>query len=267
MKRTDSKRWVEGFGVTAITGRATHEADPRATRGPLRAAREQPRSPPLNLSRLNPLKRRVTFDRRQFLEDAERALTRGRPRKAVALYRRVLAAEPRNPELNARIAPLLAALGEDFDAWQAFRTAAQAETQARRVPEALALYREATVCLPHKYATWQTVATLEMRLGHPDAALAALLEGRTHLKRKRSRPEAIALLRAAREIEPWNPDIVLDLAQLLARSRQKAEAQWLLGELAERTEGRSLRRVCRLQWNLEPSLWNTWRLLRAIPAR
>jgi tetratricopeptide (TPR) repeat protein len=221
----------------------------------------------LEISRLNPFKRTLPFDRRRLLEEAEKALMAGKPRRAVDLYRRVLAAEPRNPELNARIAPLLAGLGQEFDAWQAYRTAAQAETQARRVPEALALYREATTCLPRKYAAWQTVASLELRCGRPGAALAALREGRRHLKRRRQRPEAIALLRAARDIEPWNPDIVLDLAQLLARSGQKPEAQWLLGELIERTKGKSLRRMCRLQWNLEPSLWNTWRWLRAIPAR
>lgn len=219
------------------------------------------------LSRLNPFRKTLAFDRNRLLEEAERARAAGRPRRTVGLYRRVLAAEPRNAELNARIAPLLAALGEDFDAWQAFRTAAQAESSARRLPQALAIYREASACLPRKFATWQTIANLEIRLGHPQEAKAALLAGRRHLRKRRNRPEAIALLKAAREIDPWDPDVVLDLARLLARARQRPEAQWLLAGLADRSEGRSLRRVCRLQWNLEPSLSNTWRWLRALPAR
>ena len=57
------------------------------------------------------LRRGREFDRSELLEAAARARTRGRPRRAIALYRRVLAREPRSMDLHARLAPLLAETG------------------------------------------------------------------------------------------------------------------------------------------------------------
>ena len=60
------------------------------------------------------------YDRTRILEAASRARARKRYRKAVTLYRRVLAVEPANLELHARLAPLLAVTGRHFDAWTSF---------------------------------------------------------------------------------------------------------------------------------------------------
>jgi tetratricopeptide (TPR) repeat protein len=210
--------------------------------------------------------RHVNYDRRRLLAEAERARAQGRRRRAIALYRRVLAVEPRNPQINARIAPLLAQTHQRFDAWQSFRSAAEAHISGSRAGEALALYREATRCLPRQVEAWQCVAEIERRHGRLKQARKTLLQGSRQLQLRRRRPEAIALLRAAREIEPWHPTTVLELARLLGRSHQAPEAQWLLGELANRSSDRQLQQVRGLQWRIEPSLRHTWRWLRAAVA-
>jgi thioredoxin-like negative regulator of GroEL len=110
---------------------------------------------------------------------------------------------------------------------------------------------------------WQWVARLELKRERSEAAISALLEGRAKFRSRRRRPEAIALLREARNIDAWRVDIVLDLARLLRRSRQSPEAQWILGQLAERTSGRDLRIVRGAQWRIEPSLKHSWNWLRA----
>jgi len=69
------------------------------------------------------------------------------------------------------------------------------------------------------------------------------------------------------EIEAWRVDIVLDLVRLLRRSGQSPEAQWILGQLADRTEGRDLRIVRGAQWRIEPSLKHSWYWIRAALAR
>jgi len=209
------------------------------------------------------IRRRLDYDRKWLLAEAEKARGRGRRRRAISFYRRILAAEPHDPNLHARVAPLLAAAGKRFDAWQSYRQAAQAHLKNNSREEALALFREATKVLPMQIEAWQWVAKLELKRGRSEAAISALLEGRAKFRSRRRRPEAIALLREARNIDAWRVDIVLDLARLLRRSRQSPEAQWILGQLAERMSGRDLRIVRGAQWRIEPSLKHSWYWLRA----
>ena len=80
------------------------------------------------------------------------------------------------------------------------------------------------------------------------------------------RPQAIHLLRCAREIEPWNPETVLDLARLLSHSGQTDEAKLLLAGLVKRSGGSQLRRARAAQWRLSPTLRHTWLWLHAAVA-
>ena len=209
------------------------------------------------------MRRRPEYDRKWLLAEAENARARGRRRRAISFYRRILAAEPHNPELHARVAPLLAATGKRFDAWQSYRQAAEAHLKNQSRDEALALYREATKILPRQFEAWQWVAKLELARGRNNAALSALLEGRSRFRSRRRRPEAIVLLREAKSIDASRIDIVLDLARLLRRSGQSPEAQWILAQLGEKMSGRDLRIVRGAQWRIEPSLKHSWNWLRA----
>ena len=209
------------------------------------------------------IRRRHDYDRKWLLAEAEKARIRGRRRRAISLYRRILAAEPHDLNLHARVAPLLAATGRRFDAWQSYRQAAQVHLRNNSQDEVLALYRDATKALPMQIEAWQWVAKLELKRERREAAIGALLEGRAKFRSRRRRPEAIALLREARNIDAWRVDIVLDLARLLRRSGQSPEAQWILGQLAERSSGRDLRIVRGAQWRIEPSLKHSWYWLRA----
>ncbi len=141
------------------------------------------------------IRRRLDYDRNWLLAQAEKARIRGRRRRAISLYRRILAAEPHDPNLHARVAPLLAAAGKRFDAWQSYRQAAQTHLKNKGREEALALYRDATKMLPMQIEAWQWVARLELKREKREAAIGALLEGRTKFRSRRRRPEAIALLR------------------------------------------------------------------------
>jgi tetratricopeptide (TPR) repeat protein len=209
------------------------------------------------------IRRRLDYDRKWLLAEAEKARSRGRRRRAISFYRRVLAAEPHDPHLHARVAPLLAATGRRFDAWQSYRQATHVHLKNKSREEALTLYREATKVLPTQFEAWQWVAKLELELGRGDCALNTLLEGRAKFRSRRRRAEAIALLREAKNIDPGRVDVVLDLARLLRRSGQSPEAQWILEQLAEKLDRRNLRLVRGAQWRIEPSLKNSWNWLRA----
>jgi hypothetical protein len=62
------------------------------------------------------MRRQIAYDRTRILEEAARARARRKRARAIELYRWVLAIEPQNALLHAKLAPLLAEAGEHFDA-------------------------------------------------------------------------------------------------------------------------------------------------------
>jgi tetratricopeptide (TPR) repeat protein len=202
------------------------------------------------------------YDRSRILHEATHARAKQRRKKAIALFRRVLAVERHNTQLHAKIAPLLAETGQRFDAWVSFRIAAQACLREDGAEKALAVYREAARHLPREIQAWQALARLQVKHGRRREAVETLIEGATHFASRRHRPRAIQLLRYAHEIEPWDFEVVFELARLLGRSDQIEEARRLLDGLEERN-GDRLRRLCAAQFRLDGDLRYVWRWLRA----
>ena len=206
----------------------------------------------------------IEVDRKQLLSEAHRARNRGQDRQAIALYKRVLREEPRNIEVALRTAPLLARRGETFEAWMLFRTAARQLARGKRYDECLSVYVDACRYVPHEFDAWRLRAELEMKLGREDAAFESLLDGRTQFRDVRTRAQAISLLTRARTLEPWDPELVLDLARLYARTDQAEAALELLGALAPRTtEPRTARRIRALQLRITLSPQFAWLWVRA----
>jgi len=205
-----------------------------------------------------------SYDRALILEAAAQARARKKRRKAIALYRRVLAVERHNAELHARIAPLLAETGQRFDAWVSYRIVAQASLREGRGDKALAVYREAAALLPREIQTWQAMARLQVKRRRPREAVEILIEGAGQFRARWHWPEAIQLLRHAHEIAPWDFEVVSELARLLARSDQREEARRLLEGLEQRSRGERLRRVYAAQFRLGGDLRYAWLWLRAL---
>jgi tetratricopeptide (TPR) repeat protein len=199
-----------------------------------------------------------TYDRSRLLSQAQRAAALRRRCKAIALYRQVLAREPTNAELHGKLAPLLAARGERFDAWISFHIAGQALRREGLIEKAIGTYRAAAQSLPRQIEAWLAIARLERERKNVPEAAKTLLAARRHFRGRRLRPQAIYLLRRALELEPGAPETALALSRLLARSRQRPEAAWLLESAAERARGATLRRIRAAQWRLEPSLAHSW---------
>jgi len=204
------------------------------------------------------------FDRARVLEEAARARSKRRRSKAIRLYRWALAMEPRNAELHAKLAPLLAEEGHHFEAWVSFRAVAKACLRNGLVDKSLAVYKEAALFLPREYQVWPAIAALQRRRGNDREAVESLIEGSRHLRSRFERPQAIHLLRRAREIDPWNFVAVLELARLLAGSEQRDEARILLHGLAASADGEQLERVRAAQLRLDPGFGTAWRWLRSL---
>ncbi len=198
------------------------------------------------------------------LADAHRARNRGRDRRAISLYKRILLEDPRNADVALRVAPMLARQGEGFEAWQIYRMVARDFAKARRYAECLTVYREACRFVPWEFEAWRLCAELQLKMGREEAAFETLVDGRNHFRDANGRGQAIQLLCRARAIEPWEPHVVLDLARLYTKTDQADIALELLTCLALRVRGTMLRRVRALQWRvtLDPRYAFLW--LRAL---
>lgn len=207
--------------------------------------------------------RRIPYDRRRLLKEADSLREGRRWRRALRLYRQILAAEPRNAEIHFRAAPLMARAGQRVEAWESFRVAAEALAREGDEASLIPLHQQAAKALPRCFEAWRELGRAELRRQRPEQACRVLLDGARRMRRGDGRGQAIVLLRDAREIEPWHPDVVLELSRLLAREGQAAEALFLLDHLDDRVEGEELRAVRARTWRIEPSLRHTWRWLRA----
>lgn len=210
------------------------------------------------------LRKKRIYDRRRVMEEAERARSRNKRRKAISLYRWVLAVEPNNMELHAKLAPLLAQTGQNFDSWRSYRVTASAALRERRDDKALAIYRDAANYLPHEIHAWQRLAHLLAKQGEKEEAIGVLIEGSRQFRTPFLRSEAVHLLRRARAIDPWHFDVVFELAQHLRRSGQREEARLLLKGLTGRSGEHRLRRVRAAQLRLDRTPAAAWRWLRSI---
>ena len=205
-----------------------------------------------------PLRRRAPFDRTRILAKASRARAKGRRHKAISLYRWLLAVEPRTAELHSKLAPLLAETGHEFDAGVSYQATANTYVRQGHTDKAVGIYREASRYLPREVKIWHAIARLQCKAGHENEAVETLLEGSRQFRARWARPQAIFLLRRAREIAAWDFEVVLDLARLLASLEQRQESEMLLEHLAARATGEPLRRVRAAQVWISPGPYSAW---------
>lgn len=200
-----------------------------------------------------PLTDSIRADRTRLLDEANRARARGKHRRAISLLRHVLETEPDDADISVRLAELLAADGQRFEAWNLFRTAGKTQLRERRPVQSLAIFREATRCLPFEFEAWRITAELERKLGRSEDAQLTLREARRQFRSRFDHAQATLLLRMVREIDPWDHEVVLDLARLYAQTDQASRALRLLEGLAVRSEGTRLRAVRFAQWQISHS--------------
>jgi len=182
-----------------------------------------------------------TYDRARLLEKAARARKRGRPAKAIACYREVLAVEPDNTDVLRRMARLLARARQAPEAWATYQRAAENLAKQGFRERAIGLYREAAASLPRESDLWIALAGLEVERDRPVDAAKALREGRRHFRGRRRRNDAMRLLREAHRLEPTDLLTACDLASVRARCGQRRAALELLEQQLRHHPHRRLR--------------------------
>jgi tetratricopeptide (TPR) repeat protein len=209
------------------------------------------------------LSRRIAYDRKRLIRRAGELESGWRWREALRLYRLVLAAEPHDPEIHARVAPLLARSRRHYEARESFRRAVHGFRRMGDAKRAEATLVAAAEALPDDPDAARTRAVYERAQNRHQEALRLLVETSDRLaRRRRWRGAAIVLLREANQIEPRHPEVLLRLARLLHRDGQAAEALFWLDQLEGRVPGRKARTHARLRLRIDPTFRHLWAWLR-----
>jgi tetratricopeptide (TPR) repeat protein len=193
------------------------------------------------------------YDRRKLLAQASQARSRGRIKKAIRLYQRVLEVEPSNIDIHRKIAPLLARSRQREAALASFREAMAGLMRQGFDDKALAVCHEATRYFPQRTDIWEAIANLELRRRRAPDAVKALRNGRRHCRGSKRRGEALRLLRRAQQIAPDDVDVATDLSRLLVRTGARQQARQLLAALAARAPRTRLRRIRWAQLRVDPT--------------
>jgi tetratricopeptide (TPR) repeat protein len=207
-------------------------------------------------------KRRKSRTRSEILETAGKAQAKGKRKKAIVEYRKLLKTDPQDYVVHGKIAPLLAEAQKFSESWSSFKAAGEGYLHKGFDDKARSVYIQATRYLPNEIEAWEAVVGLQLDKGQRADALKTLFDGRRHFRRSSHRQEAIHLLRMAWDISPWHFEVTFDLAQLLAKTGEKEEALKLLNGLAERERGRNLRHIRGAILRTSPAIGSLWRWLR-----
>ncbi len=207
-------------------------------------------------------RRNNSYSRLDIMDDAARAAARGRLKKAIAGYSRVLDVDPKDMEVHARVAPLLARAGDAGKSWSSYRIVAESYLARGFHAKASGVYTQAARYMPRKKEVWEGLSEIYMMRERKADAVGALFVGQRHFK-GRDVSTAIKLLEKAREIEPWSYDVVRRLAKLLAKNGRKDRAVEMLSGLADREPGKRLRKVRGQIFLLQPGTGTAWLWLRA----
>lgn len=208
-------------------------------------------------------KRAKSYSRSESLEAAGKAASRGKVKKAIGEYKKVLEADPGDHVVHGKLAPLHARAKKFREAWASFRAAGEGYLQKGFSAKAQSVYTQATRCIPEEVEAWEVLAGLQQERGLQADAVRTLLNGSFHFRRRQSRHKAVRLLRKAFGAAPWHFEVTLNLARITAKTGGKAEAIRLLNGLAEREKGRNLRTVRGAILRLSPTPASAWRWLRA----
>lgn len=207
-----------------------------------------------------------SYDRYAILAAAENARVKGRKRKAIAEYRKILEVDPSDHEIHGKIAPLLAQKQQRREAWSSFVTAGEGYIRDGHAEKALSIYMQAAHYLPRQVEIWETIARLQVERERRPDAIKALLVGSRHFRSRKLRLQGLRLLRQACQIEPGHFEAAFEFARRLVKAGEKQEARWLLDGLVNWARGRNLRRVSTALFRMSPTPTAAWRWLRAAIA-
>lgn len=202
------------------------------------------------------------YSREAHLAAAGKARARGKKRKAIAEYMRILEFDPDDYFVHGKVAALLAETKRFDEAVASFRASAEGYLKQGFYEKAIGVYTQASRLMPKDITIWEAIVKLQMEKNLRADAVNTLFKAHQHFRGKAVRDKGIRLLRKAFMIAPWHFEVTYELARLLAKTGEKDEAMRLFDGLADRSRGLHLRRIRSAMLRLSPTPTYAWRWLR-----
>lgn len=207
-------------------------------------------------------KKPKSYDRGECLKAASKAVTRGKIKKAISEYMKVLAVDAEDHAVHIKLAPLLARRKKFAEAWDSFKIAASGYSLNGFDQKAIGVYTQAAKFMPKNPEVWEAMSYLYIKIGKRADAVQTLYKGHRNFKKKPHRGIAIKLLRKAFSIEPWNFEVTFELARLVKKT-DIVEAFGLLEGLADRVNGKDLAKVRSTMFFMRPGFSTCWEWMKA----
>jgi tetratricopeptide (TPR) repeat protein len=202
------------------------------------------------------------INRSEVLSAADKLRVKGKYKKAVLEYRKLIALDPTDADVHAKVGPLLVKLGDRDEALKSFRAAADGYLQRGFADRAIAMYAQAAAAFPKEPSVWERVGRLHFERGRRAEGVKALLTGAGQIKQRSQLPEAEKLLRQALTYEPLHIDATVALCRVLKGLGKKAEARQALADLTRQIRGPAVKKVRAAELKLFPGLGTFLRWLR-----
>ena len=203
------------------------------------------------------------FDRDETFRRAEEFRGRKKPKKAIAELRKVLAVDPKDALAHAKLGPLLISTGQQAEALESFRIAAD-DLDARGFSDkALSLWLQIAQTKVTDLDAWEKVTQFHVSRGRKAEGVKVLLQAAGVQQGKEGRPGAIRLLESALVLEPQRLEAILSLAPVLKKEGRAGAARALLDRALTFAVGQPLKLVKRKLFFLFPGFRTFWSWLRS----
>jgi tetratricopeptide (TPR) repeat protein len=203
----------------------------------------------------------TTFDKKSAVAQAAEARGKGDRKKAIALYRDVLAHDPSDHEVHGRLAQLLAESGDLAQAAASFRLGADGYHKVGFTDRAIALLKQAVEHVPDDVDAWLSIASFNVERERKKEADKVLADARTRFVRKRDLAAASRLLDARLKLDGKNVAVAIDRARVAKRMGQRGFGVLLLEDVLSLVDQRERRRLRRALFSLQPTPASLWRFL------
>lgn len=180
----------------------------------------------------------MAINKRKILESAQKNLQKGLIDKALADYRTLLRADPKDSNVLLKVGDLYLKQGKREDSINSYLRVAQQFTNDGFDAKAVALYKQISRLDPKRHDVCVPLAELYSRMGLIGDAIASLQTAADAAYRDGDKDDALELLRRMAALDPSNTPNRLKVAELLAQEGRTSEALTDYEAVAEELERR-----------------------------
>ena len=191
------------------------------------------------------------YNRNEIFRRADQFRTRGRVKKAIREFEKILKVDPQDSDVHAKVAPLYVKVGRKKEAKASLRLVIDQYHRNGFVEKEIAMYQLLRSVDPRDLATYVQLVDLYLRKALKGDALKTLRIGRRAFRKRRFLKEAVAIEEKVLSIDPEDFRTQVSLVRHMWRADKRTEAgDRLLRMESQWAARKNKRRWLRTRWLL-----------------